>query len=166
MSKVLFLDVDGVLNNGEYYSSDRFKENQLPYPLNKFDPKCIERLNYILKSTNANIVVSSSWRFDKGLQGIFDRVGIIRPIIGITPWGERYTLRGQEIQDYITKHDIEKYCIIDDDDDMLETQMPYLVKCDDNIGLNDDNMKMAIKVLNSRCNKETIYILKRFKYLE
>lgn len=149
MGKILFLDVDGVLNNGEYYSSDRFKENQLPYPLNKFDPKCIERLNYILKSTNANIVVSSSWRFDKGLQGIFDRVGIIRPIIGITPWGERYTLRGQEIQDYIIKHDIEKYCIIDDDDDMLETQMPYLVKCDDNIGLNDDNMKMAIKILNS-----------------
>ena len=90
--KVIFLDIDGVLNSNDwyvyrrdYYEMDDVK-NQ--YPLYEFDPRAVERLNRIIKETGAKIVVSSSWRSGEtveSLQFLFDRVGIIGEVIGFTP---------------------------------------------------------------------------------
>lgn len=48
--KVLFLDVDGVLNDEEYGSNIYLEEIR------------VKRLKNIIEATNANIVMSSSWR--------------------------------------------------------------------------------------------------------
>jgi len=41
--------------------------------------------------------------------------------VGIT--GERRTLRGTEIQEWVDSHDVEKYAILDDDSDMTQEQL-------------------------------------------
>ncbi len=51
MKKILFLDIDGVLNGHEDLGA---------YSIN---PKCVEQLNYILMCTEAQVILSSSWRY-------------------------------------------------------------------------------------------------------
>lgn len=46
-NKIIFLDVDGVINIPNYL---------------KFDERCLENLRLIVKQTGAKIIVSSSWR--------------------------------------------------------------------------------------------------------
>lgn len=58
--KVIFLDVDGVLNSNDYieYTS----KNNVKGILEEIDPKKIDMLKQVLNITGAKIVVSSSWR--------------------------------------------------------------------------------------------------------
>lgn len=58
--KVLFLDIDGVLNSDTFYINRPKETKQLPYPLSEFDPACVERLNRIFSETKARLVISSS----------------------------------------------------------------------------------------------------------
>ncbi len=63
-NKVIFLDLDGVLNTEEYFNS--LKEKGLPTEDafgNLFSPNAVANLQQIVDATNAQIVVSSSWRF-------------------------------------------------------------------------------------------------------
>lgn len=75
--KILFLDIDGVVNHQEFYERRANDETikSLPYPLCEFDPLVVNRINYILDETNSKLVISSSWRFNEHLQNIFDNVG-------------------------------------------------------------------------------------------
>jgi hypothetical protein len=52
--KILFLDIDGVLNG-------HHKHPKSPYT--KIIPTCVGRLNEVLLATHASIVVSSAWRY-------------------------------------------------------------------------------------------------------
>jgi len=53
-TKVLFLDIDGVLNGHEY---DPCAESC------KIKPECVKQLNRIIERTDAAIVLSSAWRY-------------------------------------------------------------------------------------------------------
>lgn len=55
--KVIFLDVDGVLN-----SADWFKKNKGIRGYAKINPKKVALLKEIIDKTNAKIVLSSTWR--------------------------------------------------------------------------------------------------------
>lgn len=62
--KVIFLDLDGVLNTDNYY--DQLRHEHLPTEDTfgiLFDPKAVEQLAHIVDSTQAKIVISSSWRY-------------------------------------------------------------------------------------------------------
>ena len=66
MAKVIFLDVDGVLNSSTYIekcwkkTGNSFFCYQVP-----FDVKCVKRLAKLVKKTDAMVVLSSTWRLDK-----------------------------------------------------------------------------------------------------
>lgn len=68
---------------------------------------------------------------------------------GITPWSrDRY--RGSEIKEWLDEHpEVTNYVIIDDDNDMLEEQEPYLVQTSWYDGINDYDVEKAIKILNN-----------------
>ena len=111
--KVIFLDVDGVLNSNAYV--DYTSKNNVEGILEEIDPKTIEMLKYALDVTDAQIVVSSSWRnirkFEQ-LKELFLRYGINldekTPVLGHE--------RGLEIKQYLEEHvDIDQYLILDDD---------------------------------------------------
>lgn len=158
MTKICFLDIDGVLNSVNFFEEksqskrwDEFKEKyenkHIAFGLANIDPKAVELLNKLTEATGAKIVVSSSWRGDSALQTIFTLAGIKEPIYGETPrLYSRY--RGQEIQQWLDKHKCDKYVILDDDLDFFDSQLPYFVHTDWKVGLTEDDVNKAINILN------------------
>jgi len=97
--KIIFLDIDGVLNCDMTYPNNR------EYPYNHFDPNLVSNLNMITKKTGANIVITSSWRINRTfeeLKDILKNAGVTGSIIGVTErlyfsnWGHSVP-RGCEI---------------------------------------------------------------------
>ena len=59
MNKLIFLDIDGVLNYNSWYYNSRNIEKE-----KDLDLFCIERINILTKLTKAYIVISSDWRYN------------------------------------------------------------------------------------------------------
>lgn len=56
---------------------------------------------------------------------------------------------GVEIAEYLTEHsDITNYVILDDDSDMLLEQKDHFIRTDPYLGINEDDVEQAIKILN------------------
>lgn len=68
MSPIIFLDIDGVLAHRNY--SIVRKPGGAP----SLDPKCVARLNKIIKETGAKVVVHSTWINGFPLKVIQDRL--------------------------------------------------------------------------------------------
>lgn len=156
--KILFLDIDGVVNSETFYTKRANGEyGDKPYPLSEFDPEAVAQVSRIINETGANLVISSSWRHTDGLRSIFKNVGLRGRALDfeITPY--LGTIRGLEIKKYIdeypNKHngdEIETYCIVDDDIDMLYEQKDNFVKTDAYYGgLTKEKADEVIRILNS-----------------
>lgn len=158
MNKFIFLDIDGVLNSEQFYIEksqyERWKEfkdkldEHIAWGVCNIDPKAVKLLNKLVKETGSKIVVSSSWRGDSALQTIFALVGIIENIYGETPrLKSRY--RGEEIDKWLKeRQEPYKYVILDDDNDMLDSQRSNFVHTDWKVGLTEENVSKAIRILN------------------
>lgn len=164
--KVIFLDIDGVLNSTDYMNATHvnYRENvnagYIKYPIPedcfirdkygvKFDPRCVMWLNALIVATKAKIIISSTWRL--GGEQLMRKMWINRSlpgeVIGITPTNT-YSTRGEEIRHVVNALPrLTKYCIIDDDNDMLEEQQLNFVKTSNKYGLNLESYKQAKKIL-------------------
>ena len=159
--KILFADVDGVLNYEEYYERGRWNA---PYPLNNICPLAIYHLNRIVLQTGCKIVLSAGMRSDgiEVCRDLFREVGCIGEIIDVTShltFHHKWAERGNEIlkwlQDngrhkvddyYKTDHD---YAIIDDDCDMLYIQRNNFFRTSEKTGLNAELADRVIAFLNA-----------------
>ena len=150
--KIIFLDIDGVLNYETCWGRPENENTQ-----DVWDEDCVSELNRIVEETGAKIVVSSTWRlYDDAYAIIIEKMGIKEgSIIGKT---KDYlpiikaggTCRGDEIQDWLdtTNDVIENFVILDDDDDMGEL-VPYLIQTDfRDKGLTKEIADKAILFLN------------------
>ena len=63
LKKVLFLDVDGVLNNG-VWASEMYEQGVRVYDDHILEERALDLLKRILYATDARVVISSSWRND------------------------------------------------------------------------------------------------------
>ena len=174
--KIIFLDIDGVLNSEKWYQ-ERFDINLKTYPICEFDPLTIEQLNLLTDKTNAKIVISSTWRMGRTideLKNIFKKVGIKGEIIGVTPYltfNDGYGVeRGNEIKRWIDLNcvrwwdkifdekekniTLESYVILDDDPDMLLEQKDNFVRTSWRDGLTALHTRKAIKILNTTLNND------------
>ena len=157
--KVIFLDVDGVLNSELSREQERNNfDNWMEHEVSEMH---VNNLKKIVDATGAQIVLSSSWRFDHPkatgrdfiadpLMKILDRklkaVGL--DIIDVTP-DLRGKIRGVEIQDWLDRHsEVEKFVILDDDTDMTDAQKPFFVNTTFKNGLTEDLANKAIEILN------------------
>lgn len=61
--KVIFLDVDGVLNSDQYF--DKTKNLDIQGIEADIDIKKIELLKKAINETRARVVLSSSWRYTR-----------------------------------------------------------------------------------------------------
>lgn len=159
--KLIFLDVDGVLNSQNYVVSehdrlghDNYIKEYLSQGRIPFDPHCINNLKNVLEVTGALICVSSTWRLcEDQRKRLNEALGeYCYRIIGYTK--HLSTIRGIEIDNFLNdlkqiKSPLEKYIIIDDDNDMLEEQQPYLIKTNFETGFTFEDARMAINILNS-----------------
>jgi hypothetical protein len=120
--KIVFLDIDGVLNSNDWYvrRSTEVKMDDIAaqYPFYEFDPDAVKRLNRLTDLTGAKIVVSSTWRHGRDvdqLKLLFSQVGITGEVIDRTPSmhisGKEsgYTVpRGCEIDKWLDDHDFQR----------------------------------------------------------
>jgi len=165
--KIIFLDIDGVLNNAKWYKTDEFKSiTNKDDDICHFDPKCVANLNKITSETNAKIVISSSWRMLKTreeLVTLFERVGIKGEIIGETEslhYKDTFkpVPRGLEILKWIRDNHyklrtgFENYIILDDDVDMLESQKEHFFNTNSEVGLTFEKIDEVIEFFNSSEN--------------
>ena len=168
--KVIFLDIDGVLNVESYITAvfDICKREGIePHSHlrdefgNHFCPLTIRYLEWIIESHDAKIVITSTWRMS-GIQWIKDlwesrkRPGEIVGITSITRTFKNEELslkekaeRGKEIKLYLEQHpEITNYVIIDDDDDVLPEQESKFVQTHAQYGLTGPVAEKCIEILN------------------
>lgn len=138
--KIIFLDIDGVLNNMDSYPAT-------------IEDMLIFKLKNIIIDTNAEIVLSSDWRLDNNLKNIIEtrfKLSNI-PILGCTPELPTET-RGKEIDAWLNEHkdwSIENFIILDDRDDM-DPHSSRLVQTTIREGLTWDNTIEAINKLQEK----------------
>jgi len=156
--KIIFLDIDGVLNSVESCKDHQDKGifDDVPHRTH------ISCLNKIIEATNAKVVISSVWRKSASslhILRLLSVLGFKGNVIGSTPIIDDF--RGNEIQawinrfennkDWINKNEglekLESFVILDDDSDM-EHLIPFLVQTDGEIGLTDELADKAIKILS------------------
>lgn len=61
--KIIFLDIDGVLNSDEYF--DKIKYLKIEGIESEIDRKKVKLLQEAVKQTGAKVVLTSSWRYTK-----------------------------------------------------------------------------------------------------
>lgn len=145
--KILFLDVDGVLNShktGGRYALKR---------------ACLKRLEKIVKETGCDIVLSSTWRKDAYALKRLRRVLKYRNIFikDITPdfSDVHHLVRGDEIHEWMVRHLTRaewgtiKIAILDDDSDMLDFQLKDFFQTDGEYGMTDTIAYRVIYHLNN-----------------
>ena len=76
-TKVIFLDIDGVLNFERWYQNvDGRNPGNLNGEEGDLDPECINRIIKICNETGAKVVISSDWRISwYGTQYRLGRMG-------------------------------------------------------------------------------------------
>lgn len=163
--KVIFLDIDGVLNQrGELFP--------------RHDPFCVLNLNTLVHYTGAKIVITSNQRIIYNF-GFFAKTlkewGIEGEIVGTTPqpWSKNVGLvyapstRAEEIQSWLLSDgpDVSHFAILDDDISQFGRTLPegsgwatslsqHLVVVDARYGLTVDNVADALKLLmNGRLDR-------------
>lgn len=170
MKKIIFLDVDGVLNSYEYYAS--LEEEQKHGYEYDIDIEKVKLLKEIVDATGAEIVLSSTWRMlretDESpalamfvhLEKILAEYGI--EIIDYTPVinGNRPLEIYTYLKDYCKYHQVKSpiwttFISLDDDFTEKEYIDAGLVDCliqtnyfGDHGGLQPGHVEKAIKMLN------------------
>jgi len=108
--RIIFLDIDGVLNCRKTPNPRGF-----PYVI---DPLLRGRFDTLLKRTGASVVLSSTWRYDPA--GLFSAQHWGVPFIDITPDMPKRP-RGDEIREWLRLHPgTTRFLVIDDEDDGLD----------------------------------------------
>jgi hypothetical protein len=140
--KVIFLDIDGVLNCKQTPNPRKF-----PFIV---DPVLLERLNRLLKLSGAQVVLSSNWRYDPA--GIFSAKHYGIPFIDTTPDLPKEP-RCNAILDWLRRHpDVGRFIVIDDEDDELDT-LPLFQPLR-STGITDEMVKAAADYLNGKTDKK------------
>ncbi len=164
LMKVVFLEVDGVLNCGPRWKELRRVVNTAG---GRLDPDAVKRLKRLVDTTDARIVVSSMWRLGcmAQLTSYLQRHGIGHGrVIGKTPDRSR-ALRGpncpsvrcEEIKTWLAAHpEVERFVILDKEADMGDLS-PRLVKTTWNDGLLDEHVDRAIAMLMQPVEAQSLH---------
>ena len=148
--KIIFLDIDGVMNSEVYHKNlDTKKKNW-----RRFDPEAVKMIKRLVEEFDAKIVISSLWRFvaKKELAKELKESGLINHlhIDWKTPVIEPGH-RGKEIKLWLNVHpEINDFVIIDDDSDVLSEYNDKFVKTDYYDGLQAEHYYIAREILEAK----------------
>ena len=149
--KIIFLDIDGVLNSRQYDSGRSMAEGNI-------DVSRLLLLKQLVEQTGAKIVLTSSWRrhwdragectdeIGKELEDTFGRFGIC--LYDKTPELEKD--RSKEINEWLAMNrDFNAFVVIDDIKFGWYELAPFVVNTDYHIGrgLEQRHIEKAIKIL-------------------
>jgi len=162
--KLIFLDIDGVMNNDETFER---KKNAKKVTEIICRESC-RRLQTVIDATGAKIVVSSAWR-SRELEEFSACLFIDRHhFIGRTPWLRRrshfFVVKGEKCQGWSSERrgteiatwlannpdvarEVTRFVILDDEADM-EPLMEHLVQTDFMTGLTEERAAEVVWRLN------------------
>lgn len=160
--KILFLDIDGVLASIDFL----YRTNG---ECGFIDKNKIALLNK-LKPYNVEVVISSSWGYNKDTVDTLISCGLELPVIGGTEhFSNDWLCRGNEIAKWIVatfdnysiftgksyiyegyKGEDYEYVILDDDTDMLMCQKDNFIHIDRETGLTEEHIEMTINILERK----------------
>lgn len=151
MVKILFLDIDGVLNGHDGVAVLR--------------RECCERLNRLIQATGAKVVLVSAWRYMildtgeyksamtcVGFSYMLKTHGIDCEIIGTTCSDEELMPRGEQVRKWMRDNPRPlRWCILDDGDPEEFGYAPLLtdrlITTPSDGGLQDEHVERAIELL-------------------
>lgn len=171
--KIIFLDIDGVLNTTNTFRLRKEEYKKTGKYRLAIDEYRVGYLKRIIDECDAKIVLTSAWRRDfikKGdkiipveenaqkLQELFLKYGIeIYDIVSVDSADKK---REQQIKEWLEKRDdIENYIIIDDElcaykdlaDRVIKTKFMNSNVLDENgLGLSENHIETAINLLNKK----------------
>lgn len=150
--KVIFLDVDGVMNTDDFTDNIDHSNEQdwRQFWVNRFDPKAMAILNSIVAKTGAAIVLSSTIRLAMNLVDIkmvLGKAGFHGEVAGCTLYLKGAS-RGAEIKQWVDLYKPSKIAIIDDINDM-EGLTEFLVKIDHSTGLTEEYVDRIVALFRS-----------------
>ena len=162
--KVIFLDIDGVLNSDRSFLAHKLDpllqaaERPGQQVDNCIDPIAVALLNLVLRH-DVKVVVSSTHRkfFPQlpDLKRYIRALGVQGEVIGATPdlWkvgADKWHTRGDEIDAWLDGHGagFTHFAIIDDDTDMLAHQLPFFVHVNGRLGLGREHVAQLQRLLD------------------
>lgn len=156
--KIIFLDIDGVLNSDMYEANRTDKLND-----NSIDPSRVKLLADLVKATDAKIVLTSTWRVDWNkiplLCGDFGKylnqclAMYDLAIFDKTPLISYLGDRRKEILTWLAHHrkEVESFVILDDMNygwDKLNSRV--VITNPQGYGLEEEHVQKALELLNKR----------------
>lgn len=157
--KVIFLDIDGVLNSGRSFLAlshrmQDYPRSEDPYyakiTKSTIDEVSVELLNRVLREFGAHLVLSSTHRmhFEDGpdklaqIQTYLSFLGVDGSrCVGYTP--RLNSIRGEEIAQWLDGSGVAlgvtDFIILDDSSDFLPEQLPQHVHCAGGHGITEAN---------------------------
>lgn len=152
--KIVFLDMDGVLNSDGFIAFSREK-----WPGGHINPEKVAILNRIMdRSGGAQVVLSSTWRLLIGLPELTAALrtkGYTGPdLMDRTPGRDNtirklseYVPRRKEIKAWLKEHpEVTSYVILDDDGDARIGKRMVHTSCI--VGLQDGDVDLALEILD------------------
>lgn len=151
MKPIVFLDFDGVLNNPGIWG-------KRPLETEAVDPVLVSRLNTLVERVDAEIVISSSWRFQfqtEDFRTILKNFGLTDStrVVGCTPKYFGAVSRGTEIMNYMLarfgkRFDLPPFIILDDMGREEFNQLGRnLVQTNGAEGLTERDIEHAVRLL-------------------
>ena len=147
--KVLFLDIDGVLNSKFYYKYIYKAEEGG----SRFDPYCVILVKKLVEEFSLKVVISSTWR-DGAMNRLVNELNAndftdylhedwLTPVV-------RPASRGKEIELWLDEHsEVKDYLILDDNQKLLDHQMDKFVQTSAFMGMVQESYYLARNILQS-----------------
>jgi hypothetical protein len=139
-NKAIFLDIDGVICLGD----------SIPLRDDCLDVTCLDNVEYIVKQTNALVVLSSTWRlYSEYKQRVVDALKERNiSLFGDTPCHVGDVPRRMEIKEFLENNpEITKFAILDDDL-TAEIEGSYFF-CNYPLGLTKEIAQRVVDYFNS-----------------
>lgn len=154
MSRILFLDIDGVLNSERScHAFGGYPHDFTPGGIARFDLVAVALVRRLCRESGAVVVLSSTWRYHFSAAEVAAALDL--PVIGTTTIvnANDYASRGGEIAAWLAEHpEVEHYAIIDDIDVMLPEQQAHFVQTDWRCGLSlDDCQRLHMLLTDPDC---------------
>jgi hypothetical protein len=108
--RIIFLDIDGVLN-----CKRTPNPRKLPYIA---DPPLLARFKRVVDQTGADVVLSSTWRYDPA--GLFSATHWGIPFIDVIPDMPQKPRRDEILAWLKTQGHVRRFAVLDDEDDELD----------------------------------------------
>ena len=160
--KIIFLDIDGVLNTirSQIAFGDKGGLSSA------WDITGCQMLRTFCQVYDYKIVISSTWRKHTSVSLYLSMYGLVSHVYGNIPslfqsgsddWRTPCldTDRGGEVKSWLSKHpDVKHYIIMDDDDDFLDEQKQFLVQTNSEDGISFRNFEYMVKLAEQAgCSK-------------